>query len=242
MPRLQATRGAKSQARATRPPVRPDRSLAARFPKVAALWHPTKNRPLRPADVSARVALHNVWWRCLRDPSHEWRTSVSAQRQRGQRCPICAKWSKSLAHKFPAIAREWDRTKNDPIKPEAISPGSDKIVWWRCARDERHQWATAAVHRTRDRTGCPYCAGQRATPSTSLARRNRRLAREWHAARNAPLGAGDVVPGSSRKVWWRCSAVPRHVWQAVVRDRSRGTGCPYCWRMTRRRRPRPSSR
>ena len=52
-------------------------SLAARFPTVAAQWHPTRN-PTRvtPETISAKSGLM-VWWRCRR--GHEWEQQVSAR-------------------------------------------------------------------------------------------------------------------------------------------------------------------
>ena len=40
-----------------------------------------------------------------------------------------------------------------------------------------------------------------------------------------------IHPNSSRKVQWTCNQCPagaRHVWQAVVSNRTAGKGCPYC--------------
>jgi hypothetical protein len=37
-----------------------------------------------------------------------------------------------------------------------------------------------------------------------------------------------VVPGSARRVWWRCASDPEHEWCAAVSSRTRGTGCPFC--------------
>lgn len=33
--------------------------------------------------------------------------------------------------------------------------------------------------------------------------------------------------GSKRKVWWICPK--NHSWQATIRDRANGSGCPDCW-------------
>ena len=49
---------------------------------------------------------------------------------------------------------------------------------------------------------------------------------QWSAAHNAPLTPRQVSYGSKRKVWWRCPS--GHLWQAQVRSRSHGSGCPVC--------------
>src|SRR5437016_51655 len=45
-----------------------NRSLAELNPEAAALWHPTKNKSLSPADVSTHSA-KLVWWQCQTDSS-----------------------------------------------------------------------------------------------------------------------------------------------------------------------------
>ena len=49
---------------------------------------------------------------------------------------------------------------------------------------------------------------------------------QWHPDRNSGLTPGQVTAGSHKKVWWRCKM--GHEWQAEVRSRYLGTGCPYC--------------
>ena len=51
------------------------------------------------------------------------------------------------------------------------------------------------------------------------------LAKEW-SPKNEDLTPEDVTVGSHKKVWWkgRCG----HEWQAVVKNRVKGSGCPYC--------------
>ena len=58
-----------------------------------------------------------------------------------------------------------------------------------------------------------------------------RIAAEWDRERNE-TGPTDVSSGSDSEVWWRCSVEGcGHRWQARVRNRTRGTGCPKCrWR------------
>jgi len=55
---------------------------------------------------------------------------------------------------------------------------------------------------------------------------NPNLATEWHPTRNGSLTPKDVTCKSGEKVWWQCKR--GHEWRAAVRNRSNGTGCPYC--------------
>ena len=56
---------------------------------------------------------------------------------------------------------------------------------------------------------------------------NPALASEWDAGRNGNTGPEDVMAGSEKKIWWKCSL--GHSWRAAVYSRnSAGNGCPYC--------------
>ena len=52
------------------------------------------------------------------------------------------------------------------------------------------------------------------------------LAKEWHPTRNGKLTPDEVTIGSHKKVWWLGSC--GHEWEAVVKDRVQGNGCPIC--------------
>ena len=55
---------------------------------------------------------------------------------------------------------------------------------------------------------------------------NPKLAKEWNNEKNEGLTPVDVMPNSHKKVWWKCSK--GHEWQATIKDRNCGKGCPYC--------------
>jgi len=66
----------------------------------------------------------------------------------------------------------------------------------------------------------------KATPDYNLFVANPDLVKEWHPTRNIGVKPGDVTPGSSKRIWWICSA--GHEWEAAVYSRNRGSGCPFC--------------
>lgn len=216
-------------------PVRARRSLAARFPALAAEWHPTRNGRLQPTDVAA-AAGKRVWWRCAAHLAHEWAAGV-ASRTRGAGCPFCAhkrlSEEHSLAARFPGVAAEWHPTRNAPLTPSQVGGSWPDPVWWRCPVDAAHSWAAPIaprVQRARP-TGCPFCSGHRLSPTTTLAARHPALAAEWHSARNAPLTPAQVGSGSQQTVWWQCRQDPAHIWAARINSRTRrvqATGCPFC--------------
>jgi hypothetical protein len=194
---------------------------------LVAQFHPIKNAPLRPRDISYG-SIRMVWWRC--GAGHEWKDTPN-HRTGGRGCPYCSGRRPSTTHSLaamrPDLVREWDRRKNAPLRPSLVTIGSDRMVWWKCRCGKDHEWRASVGSRSRG-TGCPFCAGKRLSETNALAKRHPRIAREWHPTRNRPLRPEAVVSGTERRVWWRC-ARKGHVWQASVASRTReGRGCPMC--------------
>ncbi len=124
----------------------------------------------------------------------------------------------------PELAGQWHPTKNGALGPEDVSAGSNKKVWWQCAHG--HEWEAVISSRVRG-GGCPYCSGRKPVVGVNdLATTHPELAEQWDASRNGGLGPQDVTSRSARKVWWTCDC--GHSWQAPVRRRTDGSGCPYC--------------
>lgn len=200
------------------------RSLAEINPRLTREWHPTKNGKLTPKDVTPG-ANKKVWWRCKK--SHEWKAKVS-NRNRGNSCPYCsgrkATKENCLVFENPILAREWHPAKNGKLMPWDVTPKSGKKVWWRCKRG--HAWKTIIANRSTGRR-CPYCSGRKVGKDNCLQTVNPSLSREWHPIKNGKLTPRDVVPGSNKKVWWKCKKV--HEWKTIIRDRKNDPGCHFCW-------------
>jgi hypothetical protein len=65
-------------------------------------------------------------------------------------------------------------------------------------------------------------------PGQSLAEVRPELAAEWLRADSGDLTPADVLPGSTARVWWRCSKC-QYEWVSPVYRRGRqGTGCRKC--------------
>jgi predicted Zn-ribbon and HTH transcriptional regulator len=60
------------------------------------------------------------------------------------------------------------------------------------------------------------------------------LAVEWHPTRNAAVSPAVLGMYSLEVVWWRCAGCG-HEWQATVKSRAHGAGCPSCYREHNRR-------
>lgn len=55
---------------------------------------------------------------------------------------------------------------------------------------------------------------------------NKQLLAEWDNKKNSPTTPNDVTFRSAKRVWWKCSK--GHKWEAMIYNRTRGRGCPYC--------------
>ena len=169
-----------------------------------------------------------MWWRCPK--GHSYRAAVKSRVQ-GSGCPYCAGRAvlpeeNSLAALYPALAEEWDASRNAPLTPDRVLAKTHRRVWWTCSRG--HSWQAAISSRTYRGAGCPVCSGKRvSTGETDLKTQLPALAKEWDSAKNGALTPEQVSPGSNRRVWWRCER--GHSYCAVIAHRVQsGSGCPYC--------------
>ena len=122
------------------------------------------------------------------------------------------------------LAAEWNYKKNGNLQPETFLLNSNKKVWWKCSQG--HEWQSIIAGRNKGH-GCPYCSGRYAIKGENdLQTVNPDLATEWNYEKNGDLTPADVLPNSSRKVWWRCTS--GHEWQATIANRNKGNGCIYC--------------
>ena len=194
-------------------------------PTLAKEWNYEKNNELTPTDVLPG-SHKKVWWKCYKE--HEWQATIN-DRNNGRGCPYCAgkkisKGYNDLQTLNPNLAKEWNYEKNDGLTPANVTSGSNKKVWWRCSKG--HEWQASIKNRNKG-IGCPYCAGQKVLEGyNDLQTVNPALAKEWNYEKNGRLTPSSITANSGQKVWWKCQE--KHEWQAVVSDRNKGKGCPYC--------------
>ncbi len=201
-----------------------ENDLQTLFPAIARQWHPTRNAPLTPDQIRAYSG-KKIWWRC--EKGHSWCTTP-ASRCSGTGCPYCSgrrvSAHNSLAAKNPQLAAQWHPQKNQGLCPTDVALHSRKKVWWQC--ENGHQWQATVSNRANG-TGCPCCCGHTAAAGVNdLQTKYADLAAQWDPIKNGGLTPRQVLPGSSRVVWWRCAQ--GHSWQAPIRGRVKGTRCPYC--------------
>ena len=208
-------------------------SLASLHSKIAKEWHGEKNGNLTPDDVAAG-SHKKVWWRCSVNPNHAWETRVHHRTIRKTGCPLCLNQQVSdtnrLSTTHPEIAQEWHPTRNGTSTPEQTINGSGKRFWWKCPKGPDHEWKTAVYKRTVEGQGCPFCSGKRVSLTNTLSHLFPEIAADWHPTKNGNLTPSEVVAGSGKKFWWRCSKDPAHEWEATGDSRTgkRKQGCPVC--------------
>jgi RNA polymerase subunit RPABC4/transcription elongation factor Spt4 len=202
-------------------------SLSTNRPDLAKQWHPTKNGSLTPDKVtpsSEKIA----WWIC--DKGHEWKIAIASRIFYNSDCPYCSHRKASKEYNLlivnPGIAKQWHPFKNGELTPDKVTPRSTKKVWWVC--DKGHEWKALILNRTRG-TGCPKCASTTATREHNLLIVNPGIAAQWHPDKNGDLRPDKVSPVSRRKVWWLCDN--GHEWKDIIKERTRGNKCPYCFGM-----------
>ena len=148
---------------------------------------------------------------------------INADRESIYNNYILSKKRNSFAETYPNLSAEWHPIKNGNLKPDMVAKSSNKKVWWQCKLG--HEWTTRVCERSKG--GCPYCSGHRAFKGfNDLITANPNLATEWHPTKNGSLTPDKVTKSSNKKVWWRCKQ--GHEWQAIISNRSKGRGCPYC--------------
>lgn len=125
----------------------------------------------------------------------------------------------------PALVREIHPEKNDQDITflSQMHAGSHTKIWWlgSCG----HEWAAQVRHRT-EGGGCPFCAGQKVLAGfNDFQHLHPILSQEWDHDKNLLLPT-EVTAGSAKKVWW--SGTCGHSWEAAVKTRVAGRGCPVC--------------
>ena len=207
----------------------PHLRLSVTHPELGAQWDNLKNAPLTPDQVTARSG-KKVWWCCKH--GHTWQSAIN-KRIRGDGCPYCSGHRPSKEYCLqtccPAIAAQWHPERNGDLTPLDVTPGSGKVVWWRC--EKGHEWKTSVSNRSRRGHNCPYCA-DRSKRLGSVAEERSDLLEEWNFEKNAKMPQ-DYPARSNKKVWWKCSACG-HEWQASPDSRFCGSGCPVCAKKQRR--------
>ena len=213
-------------------------SRATENPEAAKCFDLKLNAPLTPKDVTPN-SKETYYWTC----SNCAKTfKAKAYNMVGGRT-ICAHCGKSLAHegreyrrgftiakegesladKFPELIAEW--SDNNEVGPERVTPSSGRIALWVCP--EGHEYRMKVANKTQLHQGCPYCSGRHAIKGeTDMATLHPELLDEWDYERNT-VSPDTISCGSHYRAHWICRDCG-HTWEAEVKSRTIGCGCPRC--------------
>jgi len=130
---------------------------------------------------------------------------------------------RTLDKTHPELLEEWDYGKNT-IKPEKITYGSHKKVWWKCKKCNQ-KWQANIKHRA-NKSGCPYCANRKVYKKNCLQTTHPELVKEWLSKNK--IKPTEIVAGSNKKVWWKCKKC-QNKWESQIAHRTiHQSGCPCC--------------
>jgi hypothetical protein len=157
-----------------------------------------------------------VGWKCKL--GHQWEAIVKS-RSSGTGCPVCAGQAVLAGYNDVETINPELAAEADGWNPTTISPFSHSKVNWKCKLG--HQWAASVAKRSRG-NGCPVCAGRSVLVGfNDLASVNPEL-----AAQADGWDPTTLTVSSGKKVGWKCKL--GHKWEAIVKSRSSGAGCPVC--------------
>ena len=123
------------------------------------------------------------------------------------------------------LAELWDEEKNGAV--ELVRLKQRDRYWWKCPICGC-EWSRELGAALKSNL-CPACNGRVLVKGyNDLATTHPELAAEWDYDRNGELRPSDVLAGSTRAVWWKCSKC-HGVWQCkVVNRKLNAVRCPYC--------------
>jgi hypothetical protein len=158
-------------------------------------------------------------WKC---PQGHITTTLIASKTSGKSgCAICSGHEtlsgfNDLKTTHPDLAAQafgWD--------PTTVTAGSKKVVMWKCGLS--HQWNAAIHNRSKENaTECPACSGRRVEHGFN----DLKTTHPDLAAQAFGWDPTTATKGSHSMRTWKCER--QHEWNATVKDRVAGYGCPYC--------------
>lgn len=200
-------------------------------------WNWDKNNELGLNPSLLTLSCHKkAFWKC--EKNHIYQSIINDKVRRSQKCPVCqnkiiVKGINDFESNFPNLMKDWNFIKNKDIQPDNVSLNSSKKIWWLCHKCN-HEWQTTISHRTTRNQSCPVCVNRIIKVGVNdLKTTNPSLASEWDYEKN-DITPEQVTAGSHSKAWWICNKCGNK-WQAQIKSRNNGCGCPICSRKNRKK-------
>lgn len=133
---------------------------------------------------------------------------------------------KTISFLYPELAKEF--SPNNLITPDLVYKKTNNNYLWICQKCNCEYLVTLS-NRINAKSGCPYCSNYKVNNSNCLAAKYPELIEEWDEDKNGDLTPYNVLPGSEKKVYWKCKKCKRN-WQTYTYQRTGKikSGCPYC--------------
>jgi hypothetical protein len=167
---------------------------------------------------------------------HEYNASIGDRTKlKPTNCPYCQNFKlcdhTNLEALHPELISEWHPDNLKPMKEYACA--SRKKVLWICSKNincKCHVWNASIDKRTciKKPCGCPFCRGLKVCEHLNLKTVHPELIEEWHPDNN---DMSTYAPNSNKKVKWKCSKNPEHIWLSTISHRTsinNPRGCPHC--------------
>jgi hypothetical protein len=200
------------------------------YPKVLRQFDRQANVGIDPYKLSVA---RKAWWQCDKSPDHVWFSAFHRPdyTAKSQRCPFCRGKRASKINNLTMderLLREFHPKKNGALKPEDVSLGTHRRVWWRCKKGPDHEWQVSVNDRRHYNSGCPFCANKRVSVTNSFANVAAEAVVEWHPTKNKPATPETIVATSMTKYWFRCKN--GHVYQQRPFHKTNfNSGCKTCY-------------
>lgn len=132
---------------------------------------------------------------------------------------------KSLAIKYPDIAKEWNNEKNGHLTPSMVPSNSNRKMWWKCSTCQ-YEWQASVNNRIK--RGCPACANKSiVVGQNDLATTNPEMLKYWDYDKNGGLLPNQVTAGSDKKIHWKCQNCG-YEWIYECWNQKRHNTCSVC--------------
>ena len=137
----------------------------------------------------------------------------------------------SLAGSYPEQTKEWSEKNTD--SSDTVMSYSNKLAIWKCHKCGREFTATV-VNRTKNNSGCPYCAGRLPSKDNNVAVLYPDLLADWDE--NNDKSPYELLPNTKYLASWVCHKCG-YRWKTMLRNRTRayGSGCPECRKKKKRK-------
>lgn len=158
-------------------------------------------------------------WECAK--GHQWK-AVPFSVKRGSWCPICATEIKADALRFDlGKLRQIAEKRGGKCLSDTYINTNSKLLW-ECANG--HQWEARPSNIKRGKW-CPYCSG--------IARLTIEEMRDIAETRGGKC-LSKIYKNNKTKLLWECAE--GHQWKATPDKIKRGSWCPECWALKRKKR------